>query len=152
MSSAFEGTGPRRDLLITQRLGQRRRDLGLTQKQVVTRLERSGLRTTNRALSSLEHGAGLDVAKLPSLAAALDCTVTYLIGLTDDPHRWVPDQQRTEQPEVPIETPELTGAAPAAHSLILGVDVPDRGPHLRMGGHPGASDDAPQPSAMIAPE
>src|ERR1700712_1190705 len=79
-----------RHLLITQRLRQRRDDLGLTQKQIVTRLARCGLLTTNRALSSLEHGSGLDVAKLPELATALDCTVTYLLGLTDDPHSWQP--------------------------------------------------------------
>ena len=40
----------------------RRDELGLTQKQIVTRLARCGLHTTNRALSSLEHGAGIDVA------------------------------------------------------------------------------------------
>ncbi|HEV2886520.1 MAG TPA: helix-turn-helix transcriptional regulator [Jatrophihabitans sp.] len=79
-----------RHLLITQRLRERRDDLGLTQKQIVTRLARCGLQTTNRALSSLEHGSGLDVAKLPELAIALDCTVTYLLGLTDDPHSWLP--------------------------------------------------------------
>lgn len=65
--------------------------LGLTQKQVISRLARLGIASTNKSLSSLEHGAGLDVAKLPELAAALDCTVTWLLGLTDDPHRWEPD-------------------------------------------------------------
>ena len=50
-----------------------------------------GVATTNKALSSLEHGAGLDVCKLPELARALDCTLTYLVGLTDDPERWEPD-------------------------------------------------------------
>ena len=43
---------------------------------------------------SLEHGAGLDVGKLPELARALDCTLTYLVGLTDDPGRWEPDGVR----------------------------------------------------------
>jgi transcriptional regulator with XRE-family HTH domain len=81
-----------RQLLITRRLRERRAELGLTQKQVVTRLARCGLRTTNRALSSLEHGAGIEVAKLPALAGALSCSVTYLLGLTDDPHRWEPDE------------------------------------------------------------
>ena len=120
-----------RHLLITQRLRQRRDDLGLTQKQVVTRLGRCGLHTTNRALSSLEHGTGLDVAKLPELAAALDCTVTYLIGLTDDPHRWEPDDELAiparrasqvvlDRPNLPIVEDVPLG------SLILGVDVPDR--------------------------
>ena len=64
---------------------------GLTQKEVVARLRRLGVVTTNKALSSLEHGAGLDVCKLPELARALECTLTYLVGLTDDPGRWEPD-------------------------------------------------------------
>lgn len=134
-----------RHLLITQRLRQRRDDLGLTQKQVVTRLGRCGLRTTNRALSSLEHGTGLDVAKLPELAAALDCTVTYLVGLTDNPHRWDPDDEVVVPPRAssvgaPLQSSAppaasgervrqpvngSAGAAPAA-SLILGDAIPDR--------------------------
>jgi transcriptional regulator with XRE-family HTH domain len=81
----------RRHLEVSQRLRQRRRLLGLTQKQVTSRLARLGIASTNKSLSSLEHGAGLDVAKLPELAAALDCTVTWLLGLTDDPHQWEPD-------------------------------------------------------------
>jgi transcriptional regulator with XRE-family HTH domain len=120
-----------RHLLITQRLRQRRDDLGLTQKQVVTRLGRCGLHTTNRALSSLEHGTGLDVAKLPELATALDCTVTYLLGLTDDAHRWEPDDaatplkpHRRESAAEPV--PEAIAPERAASSLILGTDVPDR--------------------------
>lgn len=120
-----------RHLRITQRLRQRRDDLGLTQKQVVTRLGRCGLRTTNRALSSLEHGTGLDVAKLPELAAALDCTVTYLVGLTDDPHRWEPDDEVRIPARNGPPTPAESSRATAAHerppaSLILGDDVPDR--------------------------
>ncbi|MEO6503467.1 MAG: helix-turn-helix transcriptional regulator [Jatrophihabitantaceae bacterium] len=136
-----------RQLLITQRLRQRRDDLGLTQKQIVTRLARCGLLTTNRTLSSLEHGAGLDVAKLPELAIALDCTVTYLLGLTDDPHSWQPD----EFPVRPVADrasahghstlaaapPPATPAVPAAaappsgdgsigQSLILGEFFPER--------------------------
>ena len=65
-------------------------DLGLTQKQVITRLARLGVGSTNKALSSLEHGAGLDVAKLPELAVALECSVTWLLGLTDEPRSWEP--------------------------------------------------------------
>ncbi len=83
--------GTRRHLLIAERLRHRRRDLGLTQKEVVARLRRMGVGTTNKALSSLEHGAGLDVCKLPEIAAALECSLTYLVGLTDDPARWDPD-------------------------------------------------------------
>jgi transcriptional regulator with XRE-family HTH domain len=127
-----------RHLLITQRLRQRRDDLGLTQKQVVTRLGRCGLQTTNRALSSLEHGTGLDVAKLPGLAAALECTITYLLGLTDDPHRWSPDEDltvppRTSDPVAPPRQPmvQTHPTAPRGRSLILGADVPERRLGLR---------------------
>jgi transcriptional regulator with XRE-family HTH domain len=83
--------GLHRHLLVSERLRLRRRQLGLTQKEVVARLRRLGVDTTNKALSSLEHGAGLDVCKLPELAHALDCTLTYLVGLTADPLRWEPD-------------------------------------------------------------
>jgi transcriptional regulator with XRE-family HTH domain len=120
--SADSGPGdrwPGRQLLITQRLRARRAELGLTQKQVVTRLARCGVHTTNRALSSLEHGAGVDVAKLPELALALDCTVTYLIGLTDDPHRWQPDAVAAGPPAQPARTD-------VRESLIIGANVPDR--------------------------
>ena len=58
---------------------------------MVARLRRIGVVTTNKALSSLEHGAGLDVCKLPEIARALDCSLTYLVGLTDDPKSWEPD-------------------------------------------------------------
>lgn len=123
-----------RQLLITQRLRERRSDLGLTQKQVVTRLGRVGVHTTNRALSSLEHGTGLDVAKLPELASALDCTITYLVGLTDDPHRWEPDQRVIDLADAhrhdhrQSERPAPNGAT--RNSWILGAEVPERGLHL----------------------
>lgn len=134
MSASIREMWPGRQLLITQRLRLRRAELGLTQKQVVTRLARSGVRTTNRALSSLEHGAGLDVAKLPELAVALDCTVTYLVGLTDDPHRWEPDHRRAEPDSKPAAPP---ASGVPARSWILGDDVPDRGSRLTSGGGPG---------------
>ena len=91
--STWSVRGPDRLLLVSQRLRERRHQLGLTQMQVVARLARCGVSTTNKALSSLEHGAGIDVGRLPELAAALDCTVTYLLGLTADPHSWVPDHR-----------------------------------------------------------
>jgi transcriptional regulator with XRE-family HTH domain len=123
-------------MMITLRLRERRCELGLTQKQVVTRLSRVGVHTTNRALSSLEHGTGVDAAKLPELAMALDCTVTYLFGLTDDPHQWEPDQgqvidltdrsiRRDNAP--PRRSDEVSQVRP---SWILGAQVPDRGYHL----------------------
>jgi hypothetical protein len=67
----------------------------------VGRLAKLGVQTTNRTLSNLEHGAGLDVARLPELAAALECTVSYLIGLTRSPHRWSPDP--VNDPTAPVK-------------------------------------------------
>lgn len=95
--------GMRRHLVLSRRLRERRRGLGLTQKEVVARLRGLGVVTTNKALSSLEHGAGLDVAKLPELACALECTLTYLVGLTDDPRCWTPE--RGQWPDAPARRP-----------------------------------------------
>ena len=95
---AARDLGAHRHLVVSERLRERRRDLGLTQKEVVSRLRRIGVDTTNKALSSLEHGAGLDVAKLPELACALDCTLTYLLGLTEEPDRWQPDSGQWPEP------------------------------------------------------
>ncbi len=72
-------------------LGERRRILGLTQQDVVDRLAAMGVAATNRSISAMEHGQGLDVGRLPELATALECTVTYLLGMTVDPARWQPD-------------------------------------------------------------
>jgi transcriptional regulator with XRE-family HTH domain len=91
--------GLHRHLLVSERLRLRRRQLGLTQKEVVARLRRLGVDTTNKSLSSLEHGAGLDVCKLPELARALDCTLTYLVGLSADPLSWQPDDGSWPVPE-----------------------------------------------------
>jgi transcriptional regulator with XRE-family HTH domain len=89
--ATYDERGAHRHLLISARLRRRRQELGLTQKEVVARLRQMGVLTTNKALSSLEHGAGLDVCKLPEIARALDCSLTYLVGLTDDPATWDPD-------------------------------------------------------------
>jgi len=122
-----------RQLVITLRLRERRCELGLTQKQVVTRLGRVGVHTTNRALSSLEHGTGVDAAKLPELAMALDCTVTYLFGLTDDPHQWEPDTDQvvdlTDRGHRLNEVPRQPRS-----SWILGSEIPDRGYRLGSSG------------------
>ena len=91
--------GLHRHLLVSERLRVRRRQLGLTQKEVVARLRRLGVDTTNKSLSSLEHGAGLDVCKLPELARALECTLTYLVGLSADPLSWQPDEGAWPVPE-----------------------------------------------------
>jgi len=115
--------GAMRHLVVSQRLRERRRTLGLTQKQVISRLARLGVLSTNKALSSLEHGSGLDVAKLPELAEALDCSVTWLLGLTDDPHSWEPAGRRpTAGPRTRAVDAEVVAlATPSALVGTLGV-------------------------------
>ncbi|MGQ0631344.1 MAG: helix-turn-helix domain-containing protein [Sporichthyaceae bacterium] len=71
---------------------ERRHQLKLTQRDVVDRLDALGIVATNRTLSAMEHGAGIDVGRLPELAVALECTVTYLLGLTSHPKHWDPDR------------------------------------------------------------
>jgi transcriptional regulator with XRE-family HTH domain len=116
--------------VVGHRLRQRRRTLGLTQRDVAARLGELGATTTNKALSSLENGATLDAAKLPELARALRCSVTYLLGLTDDPRQWVPD--RDAEPAVAQPLPAAREPAPLADGRarpwILGPDVPNREP------------------------
>jgi transcriptional regulator with XRE-family HTH domain len=81
-----------RHWLCAQRIRERRRTLGLTQREVAGRLARLGTPTTNRTLSAMENGRGLDLGLLPYLAESLECTVTYLIGLSCNPSSWVPDR------------------------------------------------------------
>jgi transcriptional regulator with XRE-family HTH domain len=114
---SYDELGTHRHLLISERLRLRRRELGLTQKEVVARLRRMGVVTTNKALSSLEHGAGLDVCKLPEIARALDCSLTYLVGLTDDPKRWEPDGWPTAPPRQRTAA-ELGGVPPILGPLV----------------------------------
>jgi len=153
MAMGSEGrvpSAPGRFLVLSLRLRDRRRSLGLTQLQVVRRLEAFGVTTTNKALSSLEHGAGIDAAKLPEFAAALDCTVTYLLGLTDDPSAWQPDNplgppaHRGAEPSAASASPRLTqapkldpvdGHAPATN-WILGPYPSDSVPGDRVGNPP----------------
>jgi transcriptional regulator with XRE-family HTH domain len=124
--------GPDRYLTMTGRIRDRRRSLGLTQKQVVTRLAAQGVCSTNKALSSLEHGAGIDVGKLPELAAALDCTVTYLLGLTDDPASWQPERSSRWGAQAAHLQPEREVAGEAGGSVSVqvtpGVPVQDSQP------------------------
>lgn len=105
-----------RRMMVCERLRTRRRELELTQKEVVARLRRLGVPTTNKQLSALEHGAGLDVARLPELARALECTLTWLVGLTEDCCRWEPDEEvgtPRRRPSMPgTSAPRIIGPVP----------------------------------------
>jgi transcriptional regulator with XRE-family HTH domain len=126
--ASYDEWGARRHLVVSERLRRRRRELGLTQMEVVVRLQGLGVNTSNKTVSSLEHGAGLDVAKLPAIASALECTITYLVGLTDDPARWEPDHPPPVRGE-PAPRPEQHSAPrpPAERPWILGpLERPER--------------------------
>jgi transcriptional regulator with XRE-family HTH domain len=108
-----------RHWICAQRLRDRRLALGLTQREVVARLQRRGNQTTNRALSAMENGRGLDLGLLPELAESLSCTTTYLLGLTTKPHSWQPDGLSTE-----VIEPDRRPAPAATLSGILGPHLP----------------------------
>lgn len=115
-----------RHWICAQRLRERRRELKLTQLDVVAKLHAQGAELTNRSLSAMENGRGLDLGWLPELATALDCTVSYLLGLTTDPGRWTPDGVGQAEPPAP-RTGEVTERDRC--SWILGpnpADVPPR--------------------------
>jgi transcriptional regulator with XRE-family HTH domain len=138
MSNSHEPTRERH-WLCARRLSERRRQLGLTQYDVVERLDALGVSASNRMLSAMEHGQGVDVGRLPELAVALDCSVTYLLGLTGDPRRWEPDNPRLA---TDVSAPSgASSPAPPASALppkpragwILGPDIPEplRQPNAR---------------------
>jgi transcriptional regulator with XRE-family HTH domain len=104
-----------RHWICARRLRERRVALGLTQLEVSQALRRQGLDLGNRALSAMEHGHALDVGWLPELCAALDCTTTYLLGMTEDPHGWQP---------APTPAPPVTSIAEAADTVLPGTTVP----------------------------
>ena len=113
-------TVAQRNLTCAIRIRERRKELGLTQADVVERVSRHGSRLSNQALSAIENGRRLAVGRLPDLAEALGCTVTYLLGLTAEPSRWHPDGPP------PVRTPaaEPGRRNPSRHSWILGPDIP----------------------------
>ncbi|HEX7660051.1 MAG TPA: helix-turn-helix transcriptional regulator [Pseudonocardiaceae bacterium] len=110
-----------RHWICAQRLRERRLALGLTQREVVDRLRGCGSNTTNRALSAMEHGQGLDVGLLPDLAESLGCSVTYLLGLVDDPAAWHPDDV---DPVIPEQLPVPAAASPEPPGRADGVTGP----------------------------
>src|ERR1700685_3483571 len=98
---------------------ERRRQLGLTQAELVDRVNGDGSRLSSQALSAIENGRRLAVGRLPDLAAALQCTVSYLLGLTADPDRWEPDDASAPalispaSPPAPASRAALPASAPS---------------------------------------
>lgn len=130
MTSAAHDLNRERHWVCARRIIARRHELGLTQWDVVERLTALGVTGTNRTLSSMERGQGLDIGRLPELAVALDCTVTYLLGLTEDPSHWTPDDRSVEvtiDVTAPLSSPPFADSSRFHEhpSWILGPDVPD---------------------------
>jgi transcriptional regulator with XRE-family HTH domain len=114
-----------RHWVYAQRLRERRLALGLTQREVVDRLQRIGNRTTNRALSAMENGRGLDLGLLPELAEVLGCTTTYLLGLTSDPLAWQPGGGHTRRPDAAARPADDRAVSlPGRPGGVLGANVP----------------------------
>jgi transcriptional regulator with XRE-family HTH domain len=113
------------NLTCAIRIRERRRQLGLTQAEVVARVSGHGSHLSSQALSAIENGRRLAVGRLPDLATALECTVSYLLGLTADPDRWAPDDAaRSGEPAGPGTNGAPGRAAPPHRSWILGPDMP----------------------------
>jgi transcriptional regulator with XRE-family HTH domain len=151
-------TVAQRNLTCAIRIRERRRQVGLTQTELVDLVNEHSSRLSSQGLSAIENGRRLAVGRLPDLAAALQCTVSYLLGLTSDPYRWEPDDASTPAlinsaappapasraaPPVPASRtagPVSTSAGQAPsngaanqsasprHGWILGPDVPDAVP------------------------
>lgn len=154
MVVATRETATQRHWTCGRRLRERRHALGLTQTELVARLGGDPA-ITNRSISTWENGRGLDFGWLPELAVVLDCSVTYLLGMTDDPQRWEPapdaaagsvaTEAATTAPSTAraSEADDLAAAAPASTDVtchwILGP-----GPILPDGGGSASSDRRPE--------
>jgi transcriptional regulator with XRE-family HTH domain len=140
VTMAGNQTVAQRNLTCAIRIRERRRQLGLTQAEVVDRVNEHGSRLSIQALSAIENGRRLAVGRLPDLTAALRCSISYLLGLTADPHRWEPDDAGPPAPVRPAAAAvPVRRAQPGTHAAagrgasprrgwILGPDVPDTVP------------------------
>lgn len=103
---------------------ERRLALGLTQRELALRLTHQGNLISNRALSDMENGRGLDLGLLPDLAEALGCTVTFLLGLTSDPCRWQPEHAPAQNGYETAVSPVGTDEPRSNAGGVLGPEVP----------------------------
>jgi transcriptional regulator with XRE-family HTH domain len=131
-------TVAQQNLTCAIRIRERRQQLGLTQAEVVDRVNGHGSRLSSQALSAIENGRRLPVGRLPDLSAALECTVSYLLGLTADPDRWEPDDHRRPAKRTAPAERAAPGAddrpgstTPPRRSWILGPDLPG-GPSVTL--------------------
>jgi hypothetical protein len=121
MSSSKPNVARERHWVCAQRLRTRRMALGLTQLDVVARLRHRGVEATGRTVSAMENARGMDIGLLPEMAAVLDCTITYLLGLTADPWAWHPGEVDAVQlPHVVPDGRMFTGGTANGGALARG--------------------------------
>jgi transcriptional regulator with XRE-family HTH domain len=144
-------TVPQRNLTCAVRIRERRRQLGMTQADVVRRVSAHGSRLSNQGLSAIENGRRLAVGRLPDLAAALECTVTYLLGLTAEPRRWEPDKAAPEAAKVPAATPARAAAAARAGTPARAGATAAAGTPARAGATAAAGTPAPGADPVTPP-
>jgi len=142
---AHDNSARERHWTCARQLRERRRQLGLTQVDVVDRLRRRGTELTNRTLSAMENGRGLDLGILPDLAAVLDCSITFLLGLAADPAAWQPDpplgaaaaavessadSRMSAEAQSAARPDDAADREATACPWILGPDIPDSPPRV----------------------
>lgn len=73
-------------ILRGDRIRELRQALGMSQMDVCEELRRRGIEVQQSWLSQVEQGkGGLKASALSALAATLECSTDYLLGVTDDP-------------------------------------------------------------------
>lgn len=80
--------------LVSWRARERRKSLSLSQHEVALKMGAEGVDISDATYSRIEIGKNelvKDVNTLIALSRALDCTVTYLVGLTSRYDKWTPD-------------------------------------------------------------
>ena len=98
------------------RVMERRDALGLTQTSLALRMSEQGFPLSQAAISRAESGAAMEQGELIALAVALECSTTYLLGLTTKPDRWEPD--------APLQSYKPSKRSRKAASPNRGVQLP----------------------------
>ena len=93
-SNIEQARARRRARRAIQRLGERvfavRTARDLSQAALAARVSELGVPITQALISRVETGSMTDARTLLGIAAALEASLTYLFGLTDEPESWEP--------------------------------------------------------------
>lgn len=82
---------------LADAIAQRRADLGLKQSEVAERMIAFGVPVSMQTISAWEYGRPRIAShQVVALAASLECTTTFLLGLTEKHDKWTPDASLEE--------------------------------------------------------